>query len=148
MQTGTSELQHSGMQQQALAGHAIMNGFYLRARGCSGLAGFNMALQRNGWGGTVEFGARYLEAFNSDFANISHLMYGARNVAYIVGKTGDSYLLTGDNFEGSSGRLTGGEIGRVGLYKNGALVYDNGVVIDVVDLRKQRIMLYQFQSMV
>jgi hypothetical protein len=124
------------MQQQALAGHAIMNGFYLRARGCSGLAGFNMALQRNGWGGTVEFGARYLEAFNSGFANISHLMYGARNVAYIVGKTGDSYLLTGDNFEGSSGRLTGGEIGRVGLYKNGALVYDNGVVIDVVDFEK------------
>ncbi|MBM5802041.1 MAG: hypothetical protein FJ077_14715, partial [Cyanobacteria bacterium K_DeepCast_35m_m2_023] len=95
-----------------------------------------MTSTRNGWGGSAEFGARYLGAFDASYSNISHLMYVARNVAFIVGKNGDSYLLTGDNFEGSGGRLTGGEIGRVGLYKNGALVYENNVAIDVIDFEK------------
>ena len=79
----------------------------------------------------ARFGALYEKllggevSFNASYSNIGARLYGAGNVAYIIGKNGDSFLLTSGSYDDFTGDhslkgLKGGNIAEIGLYKNGA----------------------------
>ena len=96
-------------------------------------------------GGAVEYGALYEKilngtaSFDASIRNVDAKLFGAKNVSYIIGKNGDSYLLTAGSYSGFTGTSAknglglDGVIGWVGLYKNGAWQDFGDGIYDIKD---------------